>query len=125
MRFYMVDRPRLELGSLGLRGRTSPSKFTIYMAPRPGFEPGTTESKSVVLPLHHQGIYDLQSFDRRSFVLRNTKFLKNVCFISSRDVLYTIYDYLYTVWKTIFLTLCLSVLPDYGCIIHHPRIIVH
>ena len=56
MRLYMVDRPRFELGSLCLRGRTSPSKFAIYLAPELGFEPRMTESKSVVLPLHYSGV---------------------------------------------------------------------
>ena len=28
---------------------------TLPLAPRPGLEPGTTQSKCVVLPLHHRG----------------------------------------------------------------------
>jgi len=89
----MVDRPGLEPGSLSLRGWTSPSKFAIYLERVLGLEPKTTESKSVELPLLHTRI---------KIILY--EFLKNICFISSRDVLYTIYDYLYTVWKTIFQT---------------------
>ena len=56
------------------RDRLSLCEIRFNMAPRAGFEPTTTESKSVVLPLHHQGTYRSQ---RTSFCFKRSKLLKN------------------------------------------------
>ena len=54
---YRDSNPNYQSHSLGCYhyNIATPNKSNKRLAPRPGIEPGVTESKSVVLPLHHRG----------------------------------------------------------------------
>lgn len=56
------------------------------MAPVSGLEPEMTESKSVVLPLHHTGS-----------IIKYRIFNERCLFYQTVGVLYTIYELLYTI----------------------------